>query len=178
MKAWVYIALGSNLGDSLQILREAVRRIACWSEVPVQTSSVWTSSPVDCPPGSPEFLNAVLRCQPFARETPESLLQKLQELERAFGRRPKRILNEPRPLDLDLIHWEGETRQSVPLTLPHPRAHLRRFVVEPMAELDPDLVLPGQSQSLAHLRSSLERGPEQLNRLPDVCLRTSPSNAP
>ena len=89
------------------------------------------------------------------RETPESLLAKLQRLEQEFGRRPKRVLNEPRPLDLDLIAFGRETRVSKELTLPHPRAHERRFVLQPISEIAPDLILPGQSQNVARLLGEL-----------------------
>jgi 2-amino-4-hydroxy-6-hydroxymethyldihydropteridine diphosphokinase len=106
---------------------------------------------VDCPPGSPVFVNAVVGLVTGRGETPETLLSKLQALEREFGRRPKEILNEPRPLDLDLIAFGYETRATAELTLPHPRAHERRFVLQPLSELGPDLILPGQAQTVAEL---------------------------
>src|SRR5262249_38628129 len=88
---------------------------------------------------------------PCPGETPESLLGKLQELEKEFGRRPKKVLNEPRPLDLDLIAFGNEIRATAELTLPHPRAHLRQFVLQPLAEIAPDLVLRGQERTGAEL---------------------------
>jgi 2-amino-4-hydroxy-6-hydroxymethyldihydropteridine diphosphokinase len=84
----------------------------------------------------------------------------LQELEREFGRRPKQVLNEPRPLDLDLIAFGAETRQAAALVLPHPRAHLRRFVLQPLAEIAPDLVLPGQGKPVLDLLLALPPDPE------------------
>jgi 2-amino-4-hydroxy-6-hydroxymethyldihydropteridine diphosphokinase len=101
------------------------------------------------------FVNAVVTLEPRASETPESLLAALQALEKEFGRRPKQVLNEPRPLDLDLIAFGGETRATYELTLPHPRAHQRRFVLQPLSEIAPDLVLPGQSLSVAELLRQL-----------------------
>jgi 2-amino-4-hydroxy-6-hydroxymethyldihydropteridine diphosphokinase len=101
---------------------------------------------------------------PSNDETPESLLAKLQSLERDFGRRPKRMLNEPRPLDLDLIAFGFEVRNSPELTLPHPRAHSRRFVLQPLSEVAPDFVLPGQAMTVAQLLATLH-GPEQMTRL-------------
>jgi 2-amino-4-hydroxy-6-hydroxymethyldihydropteridine diphosphokinase len=115
---------------------------------------------VDCPPGSPPFLNAVVGFHPRPGETPESLLARLQALEREFGRRPKQLLNEPRPLDLDLIAFGAEVRATPQLTLPHPRAHLRRFVLEPLAEIAPGLVLPGQQASVAKLLATLPVDPD------------------
>jgi 2-amino-4-hydroxy-6-hydroxymethyldihydropteridine diphosphokinase len=118
--------------------------------------------PVDCPPGSPFFVNAVVGLMPRPGETPESLLARLQRLEQEFGRRPKQVLNEPRPLDLDLITFGSETRTTEGLTLPHPRAHERRFVLEPLSEVAPDLILPGQSLTVAQLIGRL---------LPDANMR-------
>jgi 2-amino-4-hydroxy-6-hydroxymethyldihydropteridine diphosphokinase len=162
---WAIVALGSNLGDSPTILRQAVARLQELSPEPLRRSSWWKSSPVDCPPGSPVFVNAVVALVPRAEETPETLLAKLQALEREFGRQPKQFLNEPRPLDLDLIAFGNEVRSSTALTLPHPRAHLRRFVLEPLREIAPELVLPGQSQSVGQLAQALPTG-EFIERLP------------
>lgn len=142
---WVIIALGSNQGDARQNVLRACQRLQAFSDRPVRTSSLWETAPVDCPPGSPSFINAVAMLQPRAGETPETLLEKLQHLEREFGRRPKMVPNEPRPLDLDLIAFGKETRSTPHLLLPHPRAHTRRFVLGPLAEIAPDLVLEGQT---------------------------------
>ena len=145
------VALGANLGDSQGNILEGMMRLEDLSDRPLLRSSLWQTTPVDCPPGSPAFVNAVVGLVPRAGETPESLLVKLQVLERAFGRRPKQVLNEPRPLDLDLIAFESETRATPELILPHPRAHERRFVLQPLGEIAPDLILPGQTQSVAKL---------------------------
>jgi 2-amino-4-hydroxy-6-hydroxymethyldihydropteridine diphosphokinase len=151
----VIVALGSNLGNSADILREAMQRLDHLAALPSQRSSLWQSTPVDCPPGSPPFVNAAVVFEPVADETPESLLAKLQALEKEFGRRPKQVLNEPRPLDLDLIAFGTEVRSTTKLTLPHPRAHLRRFVLEPLNEIAPDLVLPGQTKPICQLLAEL-----------------------
>ena len=119
---------------------------------------MWQTLPVDCPPGSPVFVNAVVGLVPRANETPESLLEKLRELEREFGRAPKKVLNEPRPLDLDLIAFGAETRDTPELILPHPRAHLRRFVLQPLGEIAPELVLQGQGKTVAELLAELPAG--------------------
>ena len=95
---------------------------------------------------------------PRTDETPESLLKKLRELETEFGRAPKMVLNEPRPLDLDLIAFGSETRNSPALILPHPRAHLRRFVLQPLGEIAPELILPGQRKTVAQLLAGLPPG--------------------
>ena len=151
----VIIALGSNLGDSRRIILDAMARLQKLSNRPLFKSSLWQTSPVNCPPNSPPFVNAVVGFAPQKNETPESLLQKLRALEKEFGRTPKKILNEPRPLDLDLIAFGNEIRHSPELVLPHPRAHLRRFVLQPLSEIAPDFILPGQRQTVSQLLAEL-----------------------
>ena len=146
-----FIALGSNLGDSRQNVLRAMERLQALSTLPLLKSSLIENAPVDCPPGSPNFVNAVVGLFPLAGETPESLLKKLQAIEIEFGRQPKTVFNEPRPLDLDLIAFGLETRNTPELVLPHPRAHLRSFVLQPLAEITPDFVLPGQMKTVAEL---------------------------
>jgi 2-amino-4-hydroxy-6-hydroxymethyldihydropteridine diphosphokinase len=149
------VSLGSNLGDSRKIILNAMARLQKFSNGPILKSSLWRTSPVDCPPGSREFINAVVGFTSKKGETPESLLKKLQGLEEEFGRVPKKILNEPRTLDLDLIVFGDKLRDARDLTLPHPRAHLRRFVLQPLFEIAPDLILPGQGKSVAQLLEGL-----------------------
>lgn len=97
---------------------------------------------------------------PPSGSSPESFLVELQSLERQFGRRPKVELNEARPLDLDLIAWGSEIRTSATLTLPHPRAVSRRFVMAPLNELDPERVLPGQTRTVREDLEALPPDPE------------------
>lgn len=155
-RGFAFIALGSNLGDSCSVIRNAIDLLEAFSEFPLLKSSMWRSEPVDCPEGSATFINAAVGIKPLVGESPESMLVKLQCLERDFGRRPKLVMNEPRALDLDLIAFLGETRDSESLELPHPRAHLRRFVMEPLAEIAPNLILPGQVESVENLRTAIE----------------------
>ena len=86
-----FIALGSNLADPRQNILLAMDRLQELSEAPLLRSSLWETAPVDCPPGSPKFVNAVVGLQPRSGETPESLLAKLQALEREFGRKPRQF---------------------------------------------------------------------------------------
>jgi 2-amino-4-hydroxy-6-hydroxymethyldihydropteridine diphosphokinase len=88
-------------------------------------------------------------------ETPETLLTKLQSLEATFGRTPKIVTNEPRPLDLDLIAFGSEVRDSKQVVLPHPRACRRAFVLLPLSEIAPTLVLPGQVLNIRGLAERL-----------------------
>jgi 2-amino-4-hydroxy-6-hydroxymethyldihydropteridine diphosphokinase len=158
----VVVAFGSNLGDSASLIRWAMDRLEDRSSRPLRRSSLWTSTPMDCPPGSPTFTNAVAILTPKDGETPESLLTFLQSVEVEAGRRPKVVHNESRPLDLDVIAWDGETRNTPQLILPHPRAKVRRFVLQPLAELDPGYRFPGEDSSITE---SLQRLP------PDALLR-------
>ena len=153
--ALAIVSFGSNLGDSFKIILDAMARLQSFSDELILKSSLWETMPVDCPPGSPKFLNAVVALVPQKNETPETLLKKLQDLEKFFGRAPKKILNEARPLDLDLIAFGDETRNSPELILPHSRAHLRRFVLQPLSEIAPDLILPGQKKTVSELLAGL-----------------------
>ncbi|MBU6411193.1 MAG: 2-amino-4-hydroxy-6-hydroxymethyldihydropteridine diphosphokinase [Verrucomicrobia bacterium] len=150
-----FIALGSNLGDSRKIILDAMSRLEQFSDQPVLRSSLWRTSPVLCPPGSPDFVNAVIGLIPRPCETAHSLLGKLQALEKDFGRAPAPALNAPRPLDLDLLAFGDEACQSATLTLPHPRAHLRKFVLQPLAEIAPDFILPGQTRTVRQLLAAI-----------------------
>jgi len=151
----VFIGLGSNLGESRGTVLNAMGRLELFSDRPLLRSSLWQTAPIDCPPGAPHFVNAIAGLAPGDEETPESLLQKLQALEKEFGRQPKVVLNESRTLDLDLIVFGAEIRATPTLTLPHPRAHQRRFVLQPLAEIAPELVLPGQIKTVAELLGGL-----------------------
>ena len=151
-----FVALGSNLGDSRALVCAAMDRLQQFSDFPIHRSSLWESAPVNCPPGSPSFINAAVGFVPRPNETPETLLGKLQPIEREFGRTPKTVLNEARPLDLDLITFRREIRKTSELTLPHPRAHLRRFVLAPLNEIAPRLLLPGTGKTVRALLSHLK----------------------
>jgi 2-amino-4-hydroxy-6-hydroxymethyldihydropteridine diphosphokinase len=153
--AIAYIALGSNLGDSRENVLRAMDRLQELSDRPLAKSSLLETKPIDCPPGSPNFVNAVVGIVSLPNETPDSLLEKLQSLEKEFGRVPKKVLNESRPLDLDLIAFGSEVRSSPKLNLPHPRAHSRQFVLQPLSEIAPDLILPGQTKPVSELLRQL-----------------------
>lgn len=150
-----YIALGSNVGDSPSILRRAMDELEKLSLKPLKRSSLWQTTPVDCPPGSPTFVNAVVGLTVQPEETSSTLLPKLLAMEKEFGRRPKKILNEPRRLDLDLITFGNETSSRPELILPHPRAHERRFVLQPLNEIAPNLQLPGHRRNISQLLAGL-----------------------
>jgi 2-amino-4-hydroxy-6-hydroxymethyldihydropteridine diphosphokinase len=162
--ALAFVSLGSNLGDSRANILRAMSLLQSLSVLPLLRSSLWETTPVDCPPDSPLFINAVAGLVPRAAETPRSLLARLQALEKEMGRPPKKILNEPRVIDLDLIAFGSETVAEPDLILPHPRARQRRFVLEPLREIAPDFVIPGQEKTVVELLQGLE-SPETLRRV-------------
>lgn len=162
------IALGSNLGDSVGTIEAAEKALEALSATPLLRSDLYRTEPVNCPPDSPPFINAVVALTPQEGETPESLWRKLAGLERAFGRKPKLVHNEARPLDLDLVAFGNETRAGAELTLPHPRARGRLFVLVPLSDIAPDLVLPGGTRSVRHLIDSLEGSQGEPQRVPRI----------
>lgn len=132
----------------MTVLKAALASLELLSTRPVRVSSFYLTKPIDCPVGSPDFINAVAEISVVSNRTPEELLTRLKEIEIALGRQPKTILNEARTLDLDLIAFGSEVRKSNELILPHPRAHQRAFVLAPLAELNPELILMGQETSV------------------------------
>ena len=163
------VALGSNLGDSVARMVTAARALQ-QQAVPgsFRCSALFRTAPVGGPPGQPAFLNAVALLQ--WQDSPERLLQQLQALEEAAGRQRLEHWG-PRSLDLDLL-WCGQARRNTaPLQLPHPRLWDRRFVIEPLAQLEPGLVPPGQVISVAsrlqHLIARADEPPPQQLDAPD-----------
>lgn len=149
------IALGSNLGDRMQNLRaalEALREIAAPGE-PVRIAPVYQTEPRFCPPGSPQFLNTVVEIG-FEGD-PLELLENTQAMEIRLGRPRGTERNAPRVIDIDLLYLGDKTFEHGTLHLPHPRIGERRFVLQPLADIRPELMLPGQSKPvsgmLAHL---------------------------
>jgi len=146
----VVIALGSNIGESELILRSAINSIKECVDV-LAVSRFYTTAPVGGPE-QPDYLNAVL-VGDCAELTPIELLHTLQRIEAAAGR-TREIHWGPRTLDLDLIIFGDEILASPELTVPHPSAHERRFVLEPWHEIDPTAVIPGRG-AVAQLLESL-----------------------
>ena len=134
-----FVGIGANLGDPRAAVEDAITALA---SLPATTliarSSLYRSAPVEA--DGPDFINAVAALDTTLEA--EALLTCLQAIEQGRGRlRP--YLNAPRTLDLDLLAWGDREAHAPTLTLPHPRLHLRAFVLEPLSELAPDLVLPG-----------------------------------
>jgi len=145
----VYLSLGSNLGTPLDNLRKGARQIQTRLGVTITCSAPWLTTPLDCPPDSPPFANAALHFRAPGSLQELELLHACQEIEAELGRQPKKVLNEARTLDLDIISFGQTQLQSQELTLPHPRAHTRFFVLAPLNELCPHLTLAGHNCSVS-----------------------------
>lgn len=138
-----YIALGANLGDALGALRWACGQLRLLG--PARASSLYRTAPIDAQ--GPDFLNAVVEVH--TDWDPQTLLTHLLRLEAQQGReRPYR--HAPRTLDLDLLAVGQQAVETESLQLPHPRLHLRAFVLKPLLELAPDLILPGIGRVAAY----------------------------
>lgn len=150
------IALGSNIEPRLLHLQAARRRILELHETTgtVGCSKVYETSPVDCPDGSGAFLNAVLEITTTLG--PGDLLRRLQGIEQELGRPAAHGHNFPRPIDLDILYCDDLVLQEPGLILPHPRLAQRRFVLQPLADIRPDLVLPHQHASVRETLKALD----------------------
>jgi 2-amino-4-hydroxy-6-hydroxymethyldihydropteridine diphosphokinase len=138
------LSLGSNVGDRVANLQGAIDSLADTPEVHVvAVSSVYETEPIDAPDGSPDFLNAILLADTTLSIA--MLLDRAQAVESAFGRE-RGEPNAPRTLDIDLIVVGDRISDSEDLTLPHPRAHERAFVLVPWHEIDSKAVIPGKGK--------------------------------
>lgn len=150
-----YIALGANLGDPASTIRAAFGALANLPDSRVvRCSSLYRTAPVGIV-DQPEFVNAVALLETTL--APVALLGELLDIEQRFGRQ-RGEKNGPRTLDLDLLLYDDCHVELPELTLPHPRLHLRAFVLQPLAELAPDLHLPGRGHITAWLPAVANQG--------------------
>ena len=154
------VALGSNLGDRLENLRAARRAILGLSNVkpPILSSAIYETDPVDCEPGANKFLNAVIEFD-YDRDPP-SLLEELIRIEKVLGRKRDHPKNVSRTIDIDMLYYDQRIIEDERLQLPHPRMHLRKFVLQPLANIRPGLILPGQTQTVDELAAKVENAGE------------------
>ena len=167
----VGVALGSNLGDrmaNLQAARQAITDLV--GDKNALVSPVYETEPVNCEPGAEKFLNAVLEID-YDRD-PTELLDHMIRIEESLGRkrdhdRPPSLTAVPartygaasnvsRRIDIDLLYADELRVENERLQLPHPRLHLRRFVLQPLADIRPELVLPGQTKPVRELLAQLK----------------------
>lgn len=152
----VFVALGSNLGDTEANLRDAVTRLQPLAVGKVRGSSIWDSEPEGFSNEVPGFQNAVVGFT--TRLDPHQLLSRLQEIEREMGRVEKSHDGfVSRIIDLDIIDYEGVLIKTAELQLPHHGAADRLFVLLPLQELAPDFIFQGRSESLQALIDAAPR---------------------
>ena len=150
----VFIGIGSNEGDRLSNISRAARAMSRLPQTRlVQMATIIETEPVGGPPQGP-YLNTVVEVETGL--APHELLAALQGIERQLGRVPSTQRWGPRPMDLDILLYADRLMQEGSLSIPHPRMHERRFVLEPLAQLAPDAVHPGLHQTIAVLLSQLQ----------------------
>ena len=141
----VGFSLGSNLGDRLVTLESVCDYL---SDVfgALRLSQVYETEPLGCPEGSPAYLNACVEVE-TDMSAPE-ILRICQQIEQELGRTRSGIYGEARTCDIDILYCGGEIHTSPELTLPHPRLLQRAFVLQPLCDIDPLLVLPGSNRTI------------------------------
>ncbi len=143
-----FVALGANLGDPARTVEAACMALAALPGVALQQrSSLYRTAPVGLQ-NQPDFINAVVALDTSLE--PLALLQALLAVEAEFGRL-RRERNGPRSLDLDLLLHGDRELETPELSLPHPRMHLRAFVIVPLCEIAPDVIIPGRGRAAAWL---------------------------
>jgi 2-amino-4-hydroxy-6-hydroxymethyldihydropteridine diphosphokinase len=135
-----YLGLGSNVGDSAQNLRDAAHALGEEGIVVIARSSVYVTAPQGEVLDQPDFLNAALKIETHLG--PIQLLEVAKSIEHAMGRDPNGQRHGPRPIDIDILMLGSEPYASERLNLPHREISTRRFVLEPLLEIEPDFALP------------------------------------
>ncbi len=156
-----YVALGSNLGNPVSTVEDAIEAMAALRGSLLKAiSSLYRTAPVGLK-HQPDFINAVVALD--TRLAPRELLDELFALEAKFGRE-RSARNAPRTLDLDLLSYGDVVQDDPALTLPHPRMHERAFVLAPLAEIAPRLVIPGRGPVASLLAACADQRIHPLTR--------------
>jgi 2-amino-4-hydroxy-6-hydroxymethyldihydropteridine diphosphokinase len=153
----VYLALGSNVGDSRQYIKQAVRLLGVVLQN-VKQGPVYASKAVGYT-DQPDFLNTALSGQTDLK--PEILLDRIKNIEQQVGRVPT-FHNGPREIDIDIIFYGDKTLESDKLTIPHPAFRQRDFVLQPLCDLDPSLIDPVTKQTVGNLLADINAGQKSL----------------
>ena len=147
----VFISIGSNQGNKESYCRKALEEINVFADI-VKSSSLYETEPVDYE-DQPDFLNAAV--QITTDLSPHELLNKLNEIENRLGR--VRVEKQgPRTIDLDIVFYGDLILNDIDLIIPHPGAHLRRFVLEPVCEIDPEFIFPGLAATVSEVLKKTE----------------------
>ncbi len=149
----VALALGSNLGDRRAMFKFALEQLELAGLRDIHCGRVLESVPVDCPDGSGVYLNSALIAT--WSESAEDLLGLCLDIEARAGRRRTGLVNEARYLDLDVLLFDDERYVSDDLQVPHPRMHLRDFVLVPLVDVAPDWIHPEFNKSVSELLEDL-----------------------
>ena len=149
----VYLALGSNLGDRLANLKQAIDSLTPQMEVKAK-SSVYETPPWGYE-DQPKFLNQVVKAKTYL--DPEPLLKHLKRLEVALGRKES-FPNGPRLIDMDILFYDDLVLNTPALSVPHPRLHERGFVLLPLMDINPDLVHPINKKSVREMAAGCDMG--------------------
>jgi 2-amino-4-hydroxy-6-hydroxymethyldihydropteridine diphosphokinase len=150
------VALGSNLGGRLENLHAARDAILQLSNVspPIVSSPVYETEAIDCEAGAGKFLNAVVEFE--YQSDPEALLDQLIGIEEALGRKRDHPRNISRIIDIDLLYCGDQQIDNGQLQLPHPRIYSRKFVLKPLADIRPHLVLPDEKKTVSELLTTFD----------------------
>jgi 2-amino-4-hydroxy-6-hydroxymethyldihydropteridine diphosphokinase len=153
----VGVALGSNVGSRLENLSKARAAIYSLPKVakPFLASSVYETAPVGCGSGAGEFLNAVIEFE--YQGDPRELMAEFRRIEVRLGRPSRHARNENRTIDIDLLYADDMRVQDPVLEIPHPRMASRLFVMQPLAEIRPELIFPGQRKPVAEIVAALQK---------------------
>jgi 2-amino-4-hydroxy-6-hydroxymethyldihydropteridine diphosphokinase len=158
---YAFIAIGSNLANPAQQVLNAFTAIAALPGTTLcSRSALYLTAPVGYA-DQPDFINAVTHIRTTL--TPHQLLNALLEIEHQFGRE-RTFRNAPRVIDLDLLLYDDVQQHDVGLTLPHPRMHERAFVLAPLTEIAPDIVIPGHGRAADYLQATHD---QDLHRVKD-----------
>lgn len=155
-----YVALGANLGNPQEALQAALEDLRQTAGVGVTAvSSFYRTAPVES--SGPDYVNAVAEVETTLEAS--ELLHVLQRIENAHGRvRPEGVVNAPRTLDLDLLLFGKDTVATPELTVPHPRMHLRAFVLVPLLEIAPDAVIPGVGAARDYVAATADQAIQKI----------------
>lgn len=167
MSTTVYLGLGANMGDRLANLREALRRLSEYIAIQ-RVSAVYETAPVGMA-AQPDFLNAA--CLGTTALPPLALLDRIKEIEQAMGRND-RTRNAPRPIDIDILLYDGVTLETPSLTIPHPRLAERAFALAPLADIAGAVLHPTLRETIATLAA--RAGSTGVRRLDDASLSLPP----
>ena len=161
------VALGSNLGDRAANLRRGIDLLMLrMPECRITAEGgIYETEPVDCAPATQAFLNTVIEIESPC--SPGELHSHLVAVESELGRSAVREKNAPRTLDLDLLYAGDFVSDDPSLIIPHPRMHLRRFVLQPLSDIRPDMKLPGHRRTIAQHLAALQDDPSCVKRVAD-----------